>query len=196
MFHFHSSFQWHKASRAPRPPPRPMLRNVEGSASQVGEGKEPAWQCRTAKGLKFRPWVGKMSWRRPWQSTPVPCLENPRGFSRGTWQGPESQRIRQDRATTHAHTAGWGGAHRIWWARCKWAVRGVSSSCTAAVSPPVLVVECKNAPQPDSITQPGMSPVYRHWCLQSIKERTSWPQCQWLLFFIFRFLFNLFGCIG
>ena len=31
-------------------------------------GKESAWQCRRHG---FNPWVGKMSWRRKWQPTPV-----------------------------------------------------------------------------------------------------------------------------
>ena len=33
--------------------------------------KESAWQCRRCKRLEFDPWVGKISWRREWQSTPV-----------------------------------------------------------------------------------------------------------------------------
>ena len=31
----------------------------------------------------FSPWVGKIPWRRAWQSTPVTCLENP--MARGAW---------------------------------------------------------------------------------------------------------------
>ena len=38
-------------------------------------------QCRRPS---FNPWVGKMFWRRKWQSTPLSCLENPR--DRGAWQ--------------------------------------------------------------------------------------------------------------
>ena len=34
-------------------------------------GKEHACQCRRHKRCKFDPWVGKISWRRAWQSTPV-----------------------------------------------------------------------------------------------------------------------------
>jgi len=33
-------------------------------------GKEPACQCRRLKRREF-PWVGKISWRRAWQSIPV-----------------------------------------------------------------------------------------------------------------------------
>ena len=31
----------------------------------------------------FHPWVGKIPWRRKWQSTPDSCLENP--MDRGAW---------------------------------------------------------------------------------------------------------------
>ena len=33
--------------------------------------KEPACQCRRHKRCGFEPWVGKVSWRRKWQPTPV-----------------------------------------------------------------------------------------------------------------------------
>ena len=38
-----------------------------GSAS----GKEPTCQCRRYKSHRFDPWVGKIPWRRKWQSTPI-----------------------------------------------------------------------------------------------------------------------------
>ena len=34
-------------------------------------GKEPACQCRGPKRCGFNPWVGKILWRRAWQSTLV-----------------------------------------------------------------------------------------------------------------------------
>ena len=34
-------------------------------------GKEPACQCRRRKRYRFDPWVGRIPWRREWQSTPV-----------------------------------------------------------------------------------------------------------------------------
>ena len=34
-------------------------------------GKEPAFQCKRPKRLRFDPWVGKIPWRRKWQPTPV-----------------------------------------------------------------------------------------------------------------------------
>ena len=33
--------------------------------------KEPACQCRRHKSRGFDPWVGKIPWRRGWQTTPV-----------------------------------------------------------------------------------------------------------------------------
>ena len=34
-------------------------------------GKESASQCRRHKRQRFRPWLGKIPWRREWQPTPV-----------------------------------------------------------------------------------------------------------------------------
>ena len=34
-------------------------------------GKESACQCRRGRKYEFDLWVGKIPWRRPWQSTPV-----------------------------------------------------------------------------------------------------------------------------
>ena len=34
-------------------------------------GKEPACQCTRRKRCRFYPWVGKIPWRRAWQTTPV-----------------------------------------------------------------------------------------------------------------------------
>ena len=43
------------------------MRGLPGGAS----GKESACQCRRCKRCGFDPWVGKISWRRKWQPTPV-----------------------------------------------------------------------------------------------------------------------------
>ena len=37
----------------------------------TSSGKESACQCRRHKRRGFGPWVGKISWRRKWQPTPV-----------------------------------------------------------------------------------------------------------------------------
>ena len=68
------------------------LRGFPGGAS----GKEPACQCRRAKGRGFNLWVRKILWRRKWQPTPVflpgesPLTEEPGRLSTG------SQRVRHD----------------------------------------------------------------------------------------------------
>ena len=33
--------------------------------------KESAYQCRRCKRQRFDPWIGKIPWRRAWQTTPV-----------------------------------------------------------------------------------------------------------------------------
>ena len=45
-------------------------------------GKELACQCRRHKSRGFYPWVGKIPWRRGWQTTPV--------FLPGEFQGQRS----------------------------------------------------------------------------------------------------------
>ena len=48
-------------------PLSPPIRGFPGGAS----GKESACQYRRWKRHGFNPWVGKISWRRAWQPTPV-----------------------------------------------------------------------------------------------------------------------------
>ena len=52
------------------------LVNLEGTQTFRGflggaSGKEPTYQCRRLKVPGFNPWVGKIPWRRAWQSTQV-----------------------------------------------------------------------------------------------------------------------------
>ena len=66
-------------------------------------GKEPACQCRKLKRHRFDPWVGKIPWRRTWQSTPIflpgkiPGTEEPGGL-----QSIGLQRVGHDWTTLHA----------------------------------------------------------------------------------------------
>ena len=47
-------------------------------------GKEPTCQGRRCKRHRFDPWVGKIPWRRAWQThSSISCLENP--MDRGPW---------------------------------------------------------------------------------------------------------------
>ena len=57
-------------------------------------GKEPDCQCRRLKRRRFDPWVGKIPWRRAWQPTLYPCLENL--MDRGAWQATALQRVAHD----------------------------------------------------------------------------------------------------
>ena len=67
-------------------------------------GKDSTCQCRRWKRLKFNSWVRKIPWNRKWQPTPVfffrkiPWTEEPGGL-----QSMESQRVRHDWVTEHAH---------------------------------------------------------------------------------------------
>ena len=42
-------------------------------------GKESAWQCKRYWRHEFDPWVGKISWRRMWQSTLIFLLDKSHG---------------------------------------------------------------------------------------------------------------------
>ena len=60
----------------PRTPPSPPQRAELSSLSYVGfpggeDGKESTCQCKRSKRRRFNSWVGKISWRRNWQPTPV-----------------------------------------------------------------------------------------------------------------------------
>ena len=47
-------------------------------------GKEQAYQCRRYRRCRFDPWVGKITWRRAWQPTPV-FLPGESHGQRGWW---------------------------------------------------------------------------------------------------------------
>ena len=60
-------------------------------------GKEPACQSRGCKKCRFDPWVGKISWRRKWQATPVFLPGKPHGPEEpGRPQSIRSQRVRHN----------------------------------------------------------------------------------------------------
>ena len=68
-------------------------------------GKEPACQYRRRKRCRFDPRVGKISWRRTWQPTPVSL---PGEFHRQRSLASCSPRVTQsgtqlNRLSTHAH---------------------------------------------------------------------------------------------
>ena len=61
-----------------------FMEHVWGGLPQWLSGKESTRQCRRHKRSGFDPWVGKISWRRTWQPTPVFLPENP--MDRAAWQ--------------------------------------------------------------------------------------------------------------
>ena len=72
--------------------------------------KKSAWQCRRLRRCRFDSWVGKIPWRRKWQSTPVflpgkSCGQRSlAGYS--PWGHKELDMTEQQstRAHTHTHT--------------------------------------------------------------------------------------------
>ena len=59
-------------------------------------GKEAACQCGKHKSQGFEPWVGKIPWRRTWQSTPVFLPEKSPWTEPGGPQSIGSQRVGHD----------------------------------------------------------------------------------------------------
>ena len=65
---------------------KPGLSGFEGCGWHLPggvSGKEPAYQCRRLKRFGFDPCVGKIPWRRKWQTTPVFSLAN--SMDGGAW---------------------------------------------------------------------------------------------------------------
>ena len=59
------------------------------------------------KRCRFDPWVGKILWRRPWQSTPVFLLEESHGQRSLAGYSPSScKELETAEATELAHTYG------------------------------------------------------------------------------------------
>ena len=58
-----SKYSWYISSRV-------LLKGVWWLGFPGGSMiKESAWQCRTCRRCRLDPWVGKIPWRRQWQST-------------------------------------------------------------------------------------------------------------------------------
>jgi len=69
-------------------------------------GKESACQCRSCRRLIFYPWIGKIPWRRKWQSTPVLLPEKSHrqrslaGYSPEGYQGSDvTERLNNNKGT-------------------------------------------------------------------------------------------------
>ena len=75
-------------------------------------GKESTCQCRRLKRGEFNPWVGKISWRRAWQPTPVFLPgEFPRTEEPGSPQSTGMQRVGHDCVTNTSHFT----SSSLWW---------------------------------------------------------------------------------
>jgi len=55
-------------------------------------GKESTCQCRRHKNCRFKPWVGKIPWRRAWQPTPVFLPGEPHGQRRLVGCSPQGRK--------------------------------------------------------------------------------------------------------
>ena len=74
-------------------------------------GKEPACRCRRHKRSGFDPWVGKIPWRKKWQSTLIflpGTSHGQRSLVGCSPKGPKSQTEATSHTHTHTHT-------RVWW---------------------------------------------------------------------------------
>ena len=70
------------------------------------KGKEPAWECRRLR-RRFNPWVGKILWRRAWQSIPVFLPGESLGQGMGPpWVNPWRWRWQWDRPRPKGQGAG------------------------------------------------------------------------------------------
>ena len=72
--------------------------------------KEPSCQQRKCSRIRrYNPWVGKIPWRRKWQTAPISCLEKSHGQRNmgaivQVWSGPGHKRVRNDLATKQQTT--------------------------------------------------------------------------------------------
>ena len=64
-------------------------------------GEELASQCRRVKRHEFDPWMGKISWRRAWQTTPVFLPKRSHGQRSLAGYSPRGRRVGHDWATQH-----------------------------------------------------------------------------------------------
>ena len=72
---------------------------ISGGFPGGTSGKEPAFQCRRRRRCGFHLWVGKIPWRRAWQSWRTPWTQEPDGL-----RHTGSQRVQHTEGTGHAHT--------------------------------------------------------------------------------------------
>ena len=90
-----------------------MHRNVHFPTTTAGgaSGKESACQCRRRRRCGFDPWVGKIPWRRKWQSTPVFLPGKAHGqrslMGYSPWGHKETDTTRHMHTHTHVSREPW-----------------------------------------------------------------------------------------
>ena len=73
--------------------------------------------------IQFHSWVGKISWRRKWQPTPVFFLKNPMNRGPGGLQSIESQKLDMTKLTQHTHNRNYYVLSTLLQAKCKFLFR-------------------------------------------------------------------------
>ena len=75
-----------------------------GTSQGGSVGKESVFQCRRHRRCRFNCWVGKISWRRKWQPTPVFLPGKSHGQRSLLGYSLRGCIVRQDLATEHTIT--------------------------------------------------------------------------------------------
>ena len=58
--------------------------------------RKPVCQCRRYKKRRFKPWIGKIPWRKAWLSTPVFLSEESHGQRSPEGYSPWGRTVRHD----------------------------------------------------------------------------------------------------
>ena len=135
-------------------------------------GKESSRQCRR---LGFDPWVGKIPWRRKWQSTPVFLPEKSHGRRSLVGHSPWPDKgVRHD--WVHMHTWGLNGRGVFWVARPE--TGHIKAQNLASGGRGVPMIPCVGLPGPLKACDAGIRWRLRVGrALQSLKWGTVWiPQ--------------------
>ena len=116
-------------------------------------GKEATCQQRRSKRLGFDPWVGKIPWRRKWQSTPVFLPGESHGQKSlvgcSPWGGKELDMTEHETNESNTHTH---ASHSV----CPWAPLSVGLSRQEYWSGLPF-------PSPGNFPDPGMESMSPDW---------------------------------
>ena len=96
-------------------PPYPRFTLVVNLFSPLPAGavaKNSACQCRRCERLRFDPWVGKIPWRREWQTAPIFLPGESHG--QGSLVGYSPGGRKESDVTEHVHIFAPQNNGRIW----------------------------------------------------------------------------------